>query len=76
MAKCIFCQKSIEPGKGTMLIKNDAKILFFCSPKCERNLLKLKRTAREQKWTKAYALNKKQEKERVSKTKKKVSKKW
>ena len=58
-----------------MLIKNDGKILNFCSPKCERNLLKLKRTAREQKWTKAYSFTKKKQKIPKRKKEKKVSKK-
>ena len=62
MAKCTFCQKSIEPGKGTIFVKTDGKIIFFCSSKCEKNLLKLKRTARKQKWTKTYQKEKKETK--------------
>jgi large subunit ribosomal protein L24e len=35
--KCSFCKKDIEQGTGKMLIKNDGKIFYFCSSKCEKN---------------------------------------
>ena len=35
-------------------VQKDAKILNFCSKKCEKNMLKLKLKAREQKWTAHY----------------------
>jgi len=54
MAKCSFCKNSIEAGTGTMYVKKDGSILHFCSMKCEKNLLKLGRTSRYLKWTKAY----------------------
>ncbi len=54
MAKCSFCKVAIERGTGKMYIKNDGTIFNFCSMKCQKNLLKLKRTPREIKWTKAY----------------------
>lgn len=50
MHKCSFCKKDITPGTGVMLVKKDGKTLFFCSSKCERNLLKLKRKPQNQKW--------------------------
>jgi len=34
-----------------MLAKNDGKIFYFCSSRCEKNLFKLSRTARNIKWT-------------------------
>lgn len=52
--KCSFCQENIKPATGKMLVKVDGKILHFCSNKCEKNMLKLKRKARNLKWTKAY----------------------
>ncbi|MBW2964512.1 50S ribosomal protein L24e [Candidatus Woesearchaeota archaeon] len=52
MPKCSFCGHMIERGTGKALIKNDGKVLYFCSTKCEKNTTKLKRKAREQKWTK------------------------
>lgn len=54
MAKCSFCGKIIEPGTGKMFVKKDAKILHFCSKKCEKNLLKLKRKPLKIKWTTFY----------------------
>ena len=51
---CSFCKTDIEPGTGKMYIKNDGKIFNFCSMKCEKNQLKLKRTPRYMKWTKAF----------------------
>ena len=52
--KCSFCGKTIEQGTGTMYIKKDAKVLYFCSSKCEKNLLKLKRKPRVVRWTDEY----------------------
>ena len=37
-----------------MYVKKDAKIFYFCSSKCEKNMLKLKRKPHKIKWTKAY----------------------
>ena len=54
MAKCSFCRFNIEPGTGTMYVKTDSTILNFCSMKCEKNTLKLKRTPRHMKWTKQF----------------------
>ncbi len=48
--KCTFCSKEIMPGTGKMFVKKDAKILYFCSSKCEKNMLKLKRRQRKVKW--------------------------
>lgn len=51
MPRCSFCGEEIEKGTGKMYVKKDAKILFFCSTKCEKNLLKLGRKPRTTKWT-------------------------
>ena len=34
-----------------MFVKTDGKILYFCSTKCEKNQLKLKRKGRATAWT-------------------------
>jgi large subunit ribosomal protein L24e len=34
-----------------MYVKKDGKILYFCSTKCEKNLLDLDRKPRTRKWT-------------------------
>jgi|TARA_B100001971_G_C17761891_1_gene320604 large subunit ribosomal protein L24e len=51
MAKCSFCGNDLERGTGKMYVKKDAKIFYFCSMKCEKNLLKLRRKPRNIKWT-------------------------
>ena len=51
MARCSFCGTSIKKGTGKMFVKTDGKILNFCSSKCEKNLLKLRRKPRDIKWT-------------------------
>lgn len=54
MVKCSFCGEQIPSGTGKMYVKKDSKILFFCQNKCEKNMIKLGRKARNQKWTKNY----------------------
>ncbi|HIH38863.1 50S ribosomal protein L24e [Candidatus Woesearchaeota archaeon] len=51
MARCDFCGESIPRGTGRMHVKNDGKILDFCSSKCRKNLLELKRNPLHTKWT-------------------------
>jgi large subunit ribosomal protein L24e len=51
---CSFCGKAIKKGTGIMFIKKDGTIFNFCSRKCEKNLLKLKRNPRNTKWTKEH----------------------
>lgn len=48
--KCSFCKEEIETGTGKMFVKTDAKIFYFCSRRCEKNLLKLKRSPAKVKW--------------------------
>ena len=48
---CTFCGHAITAGTGKMYIQKDAKILWFCSRRCEKNLLKLKRIPRESGFT-------------------------
>lgn len=52
MAKCIFCSKEMEKGTGKIYVYKTGKIANFCSLKCEKNLLKLKRKPINFKWTK------------------------
>ena len=54
MAKCNFCGAELEKGTGKMFIELDGRILYFCSNKCEKNMLKLKRNPRHMKWTMSY----------------------
>ena len=50
MAKCSFCTKEIPTSTGTLFVKKDGKTLWFCSKKCEKNNLKLKRKPQNLKW--------------------------
>ncbi len=54
MVKCTFCGYNITPGTGMKYVKKDGKVFDFCSKKCEKNMLELKRKARNLKWTKSY----------------------
>jgi len=54
MANCSFCGKRIEKGTGKIYVLKTGKISYFCSSKCEKNQLKLKRKARNLKWTKFF----------------------
>lgn len=54
MAVCSFCGNSIEKGTGKIFVKKDGTTFNFCSNKCEKNQLKLKRLAQKVKWTNAY----------------------
>ncbi len=51
---CSFCGEEIEVGTGKMYVRRDGRVLYFCSGKCEKNMLKLKRNPRKLKWTKFY----------------------
>ncbi|HUV79507.1 MAG: 50S ribosomal protein L24e [Methanosarcinales archaeon] len=48
--KCSFCDAPLEPGSGMMFVKRDGTVYYFCSSKCERNMLKLRRKRRKLKW--------------------------
>ena len=54
MIKCSFCGLESSEIKGVHLIKNDGSISFFCSSKCRKNALKLKRDKRKLKWTASF----------------------
>lgn len=43
----------MERGTGMMYVKKDGKILFFCSKKCEKHILKLERKPLTTRWTRA-----------------------
>ncbi len=61
--KCSFCGDEIPKGTGKIFVRTDAKVLYFHSRKCEKNALKLGRTARNLKWTKHYEKGVKSKKE-------------
>ncbi|MEK6839543.1 MAG: 50S ribosomal protein L24e [Nanoarchaeota archaeon] len=54
MVKCSFCGNQIAKGTGMMYVLKEGKIFYFCSSKCKKNQLKLKRTPANFKWTTQY----------------------
>lgn len=52
--RCSFCGYEFPPGTGIMYVRNDGSILWFCSSKCRKSALKLRRDARKLKWTELY----------------------
>jgi large subunit ribosomal protein L24e len=56
MTKCVFCGREVSPYKGVHLITNDGSMNFYCSSKCRRNALNLKRDKKKLKWTEAYRI--------------------
>ena len=54
MARCVFCGSECDDFTGTFLLKNDGTSVYYCSQKCMKNHLKLKRDKRKLKWTAAY----------------------
>ncbi|PKK86363.1 MAG: 50S ribosomal protein L24e [Thermoplasmata archaeon HGW-Thermoplasmata-1] len=51
---CSFCGDEIEPGTGSMHIKKDGTIYHFCTKKCRKNMLHLKRVPRRTRWSKFF----------------------
>ena len=54
MVKCVFCGKEEPPLRGIHLITNIGTTDYYCSSKCRKNALKLKRDKRKLKWTRAF----------------------
>lgn len=63
MAKCTFCGRQIERGTGKMYVHISGKIDNFCSSKCEKHQLKLKRKPLTTRWTEAYRKEKRKSSE-------------
>ncbi len=55
---CTFCGKSIPLGTGKMYVKVDGRVFYFCSNKCEKNMIKLNRIPRNTRWTAEHARQK------------------
>ena len=50
MPRCSFCKQNYEFPRGLTLILNDGNIKYFCSSKCRKNDLKLKRDSKNVNW--------------------------
>ena len=55
MPNCNFCGTDIPRGTGLMYVKKDGKMFRFCSRKCEKNMIQLKRKPRVTGWTREFA---------------------
>ncbi|NLL94240.1 MAG: 50S ribosomal protein L24e [Thermoplasmatales archaeon] len=52
---CSFCGAEIERGTGRMHVRRDGNVLNFCTKKCFKNMVELKRVPRTTEWTAKYA---------------------
>ncbi|UCE45405.1 MAG: hypothetical protein JSU93_00470 [Methanobacteriota archaeon] len=55
---CTFCGKEVEPGTGRMYVKKDGVTHQFCTSKCFKNMIELKRVPRRTEWTSWHAREK------------------
>jgi len=51
---CSFCGHEFPLGTDIMYVRNDGTILWFCSSKCRKSSIELKRDARKIRWTKYF----------------------
>jgi large subunit ribosomal protein L24e len=49
----------MEKGTGKLVIEKNGKMFWFCSSKCEKNMMKLGRDPRKFKWAKRAKTEKK-----------------
>ena len=56
--ECSFCGRTIPEGAEVIFVTRKGKALYFCTSKCEKNMIKLGRKPRKVKWTIAYAKEK------------------
>ncbi len=47
---CSFCKREIPRATGLLFVRRDGSMLRFCSSKCKRNMLVLKRDPKYQRW--------------------------
>ena len=52
--KCSYCGKEIEPGTGMLFVQRAGSVLYFCSNKCKKSQLNMKRDPKKLKWTERY----------------------
>jgi len=52
--KCSFCGREIPPGTGIVYVKRDGTVYRFCSSKCRKSMMVLRRDPRKFKWCEAY----------------------
>jgi large subunit ribosomal protein L24e len=55
---CSFCGVKIPKGTEYIYVTSKGKALYFCTGKCLKNRVKLKRKPRKVRWTKTYMTEK------------------
>jgi ribosomal protein L24E len=50
MRLCTYCNVDIPKGSGMLYVFKSGKTANFCSKKCEKHQIQLKRKSREMKW--------------------------
>ena len=58
MQKCSFCGSEYEFPRGLTYVVSEGRILYFCSSKCRKNMLHLKRDRMNVNWVKKLEHNK------------------
>jgi large subunit ribosomal protein L24e len=61
MPRCSFCKQNYEFPQGLTMVLNDGNILYFCSGKCRKNQLKLKRDNKKVNWVRKMPQNSSEE---------------
>jgi large subunit ribosomal protein L24e len=61
MPRCSFCKKNYEFPIGLTYILNDGNIMYFCSSKCRKNKLKLRRDNKKVNWIRKSPIEETQE---------------
>ena len=56
--ECSFCGNAVSPGTGFLFVRKTGQVYSFCSRKCERNQIRLKRQPRKTRWTNDFAKTK------------------
>lgn len=54
--QCSFCAGEVEPGTGTMFVKRDGTVFYFCTSSCRKQQLHLGRVGHRLKWTRAHSM--------------------
>ncbi len=67
MTKCVFCGRDEHSFRGLHLIKNIGTVEYYCSSKCRKNAIKLKRDKRKRKWTEAFHETRRKTRAKVAK---------
>ncbi len=72
--ECTFCKENIKPGTGLIYVKKEGAVFYFCSKKCERNLLNLRRNPAKLKWIKKEEKIKREKEEVIEKKRERKTK--